>query len=82
MFTDAVQLESASHNLEGHLDGSKARPTPPAAATTAPAAGAVTTGAPAAPAQTAVQAQEEYERALDKWTAGEAILVMWLRDPL
>jgi transposase InsO family protein len=29
LFQDSVELECASHNLEGHLDGSKARPTVP-----------------------------------------------------
>ena len=34
IFQDSVELECASHNLKGHLDGSRARPTPPEATIT------------------------------------------------
>jgi hypothetical protein len=29
IFLDSVELECASHNLEGHLDGSRTKPVPP-----------------------------------------------------
>ena len=81
MFMDAVQLESASHNLEGHLDGSKTRPVPPAVAptttTTATTGTSTTTTTPTAPT-----AQEQYERALDKWTSGEATIRRGLSEAL
>src|SRR6202043_1348506 len=34
IFQDSVELECTSHNLEGHLNGSQARPTPPDATVT------------------------------------------------
>ena len=67
MFQDSVELESASHNLEGHLDGTKVKPVPPV-------------GTGMTPPTTAEK--EAYETSLNKWMAGEATIRRGLSEAL
>jgi hypothetical protein len=61
LFQDSVELETASHNLQSHLDGSGATPVHPHPSVAAP---------------TVDQKREidDYLVALEKWTAGEATI--------
>jgi hypothetical protein len=61
LFQDSVELETTSHNLQSHLDGTGVMPVHPHPSVTAP---------------TVDQKKEieEYLVALEKWTAGEATI--------
>jgi hypothetical protein len=61
LFEDSIELETASHNLQSHLDGTRVMPVHPHPLVTAP---------------TVDQKKEieEYLVALEKWTAGEATI--------
>ena len=69
LFQESLELETASHNLEKHIDGTGTAPiTPPPVA-----------GPPTADEQ---QAIDNYAGAFDKWSAGEATIRKGLAEAL
>src|ERR1700722_2663902 len=73
LFQDSVELETASHSLSGHLDGTAIAPVPPAALGPSPSADE----------QTAYdKALSEYQKELEKWKAGDATIRKGLSEAL
>jgi len=61
LFQDSVELECAAHNLESHINGTGTTPVHPHPSVTSPTADEKA-------------AIEDYEKALMRWTAGEATI--------